>query len=81
MVEVRPLPCYPSGMAKALKEPEIITRSGKPVSVILPIKDYESLLARLEDAEDAACLKKARSKPLSFRPLNDYLAETKKARV
>ena len=68
-------------MAKVIKEPEIITRSGKPVSVILPIKDYEKLLSRLEDAEDAACLKKARSKPLFFRTLNDYLAESKQARV
>lgn len=62
---------------KTLPEPEIITRKGKPVSVILPIKQYEALLERLEDAEDVAYLKKARTKPLSFRPLSEYLAEQK----
>ena len=67
---------------KALaKEPEIITRCGKPISVILPIKDYQKLLDRLEDAEDAACLKNARGKALFFRPLADYLAERNPAGV
>lgn len=68
-------------MKKVSKEPEIITRAGKPVSVILPIKEYEALLERLEDAEDAAYLKKARSKDLSFRPLSSYLAEREKSGV
>lgn len=63
------------------KEPEVIVRDGKPVSVILPIKDYEELLERLEDAEDVAYLKKLRSKPLSFRPLSEYLAERSKTHV
>jgi PHD/YefM family antitoxin component YafN of YafNO toxin-antitoxin module len=63
------------------KEPEVIVRDGKPVSVILPIKEYEELLERLEDAEDVAYLKKLRSKPLSFRPLSEYLAERSKANV
>ena len=56
-------------------EPEIVTRKGKPVSVILPIKDYEELLERAEDAEDIAWLKKARRKKLQYRPLDDYLAK------
>ena len=56
-------------------EPEIVTRKGKPVSVILPIKDYEELLERVEDAEDVAWLKKARRKKLQYRPLEDYLAK------
>ena len=68
-------------MSTLAKEPEVITRRGKPVSVILPIKEYQALLERLEDAEDAAYLKKARTKPLSYRPLKDYLAERRKARV
>ena len=55
-------------------EPEIVTRKGQPVSVILPIKDYEELLERAEDAEDVAWLKRARLKPLHYRPLEDYLA-------
>jgi prevent-host-death family protein len=62
-------------MKAARPEPEIVTRKGKPVSVILPIKDYEELLERVEDAEDMASLKRARRKPLHYRPLEEYLAE------
>jgi PHD/YefM family antitoxin component YafN of YafNO toxin-antitoxin module len=65
-------------MKATLREPEIVTRKGKPVSVIIPIKDYEELLERLEDAEDAAWLKRARKKPLRYRPLEEYLAERKR---
>ena len=61
-------------MNATLSEPEIVTRKGKPVSVIIPIKDYEELLERVEDSGDAAWLKRARSKPLHYRPLEDYLA-------
>lgn len=68
-------------MKASLVEPEIITRKGKPVSVIISIKAYEDLLERLEDAEDLAYLKKARTKPLSFRPLKEYLAERRKTHV
>jgi hypothetical protein len=56
-------------------EPEIVTRKGKPVSVILPIANYEELLERAEDADDIAWLKAARKKPQQYRPLEDYLAE------
>ena len=65
-------------MKTAFAEPEIVTKKGKPVSVILPIKEYEELLERLEDAEDVAYLKKARRKPLHYRPLEDVLAELAK---
>lgn len=65
-------------MKAALREPEIVTRKGKPVSVIIPIKDHEELLERLEDAEDMAWLKRARKKPLHYRPLEEYLAERKR---
>ena len=44
-------------MKTTLLEPEIVTRKGKPVSVILPIADYEELLERAEDADDVAWLK------------------------
>jgi PHD/YefM family antitoxin component YafN of YafNO toxin-antitoxin module len=54
---------------------EIVTRNGKPVSVIIPIKEYEELLERAEDAGDVAWLKRARRKPLHYRPLEEYLAE------
>jgi PHD/YefM family antitoxin component YafN of YafNO toxin-antitoxin module len=62
-------------MKATLPEPEIVTRKGKPVSVIIPIKEYEELLERAEDMDDAAWLKRARRKPLHYRPLEDYLAE------
>jgi hypothetical protein len=61
-------------------EPEIVTRKGKPVSVILPIKKYAELLERVEDAEDIAWLRKARQKPLSYRPLEEYVSEREKKR-
>ena len=67
-------------MSAALLEPEIVTRKGKPVSVILPLKAYKELLERLEDAEDLAWLKRARKAPLHYRPLEDYLAEKKPKR-
>lgn len=65
-------------MKGILPEPEIVTRKGKPVSVIIPIKDYQELLERVEDAEDLASLKRARKKPLHYRPLEEYLAERKR---
>jgi hypothetical protein len=62
-------------MKVTFPEPEIVIRKGKPVSVIIPIKDYEELLERVEDSDDVACLKRVRSKQLHYRPLEDYLAE------
>jgi hypothetical protein len=49
-----------------------------PVSVIIPNEAYEELLERAEDAEDVAWLKRAREKPLHYRPLEDYLAGRKR---
>ena len=65
-------------MKAAMSEPEIVTRKGKPVSVIIPLKDYKELLERVEDSDDVAWLKRARRKPLHYRPLEDYLAERKR---
>ncbi len=65
-------------MKATLPEPEIVTRKGKPVSVILPMKDYEELLERVEDAHDLSWLKRTRKKPLHYRPLEDYLTERKR---
>ena len=56
---------------------EIITRNGKPVSVIIPIAEYEELLERAEDASDLKSLKRARAGMLQYRPLEEYLAERK----
>jgi PHD/YefM family antitoxin component YafN of YafNO toxin-antitoxin module len=61
-----------------LPEPEFVTRKSKPVSVIIPIKDYEELLERVEDTDDLARLMRARKKTLRYRPLEDYLAERKR---
>lgn len=65
-------------MKTTLPEPEIVTRKGKPISVIIPIEAYEELLERSEDAEDVAWLNKARRKPLHYRPLADVLADLEK---
>jgi len=54
-------------MKATLSEPEIVTRKGKPVSVIIPIKDYVELLERVEDADDVAWLKRAR-RSAHYRP-------------
>ena len=61
-------------MSAVTKEPEIVTRNGKPVAVIIPIEDYKELLERAEDGEDVAWLKRARKKKLQYRPLEEYLA-------
>jgi prevent-host-death family protein len=69
-------------MKATQRQPEIVVRKGKPVSVILPIEMYQELLERLEDAEDMAWLKQARQKPMRYRPLEEYLAQRKaKCRV
>jgi PHD/YefM family antitoxin component YafN of YafNO toxin-antitoxin module len=57
------------------REPEIVTRNGKPVSVIIPLKEYQELLERAEDVEDVAWLKRARKRKLHYRPLEEYLTE------
>jgi prevent-host-death family protein len=67
-------------MKARLADVEIVTRKGEPVSVIIPIKEYEELLERLEDSHDVAWLREARKKPLQYRPLEEYLADRKKAR-
>ena len=65
-------------MKASFAEPEIVTKNGKPVSVIIPIKEYEEMIERLEDAEDVAYLKEARRKPLHYRPLAEVLADLAK---
>ena len=64
-----------ASMKATRRKPQIVTRNGKPVSVIIPIKDYEELLERVEDAEDVAWLKQARGGKLEYRPLEEYLAK------
>lgn len=54
-------------------EVEIVVREGKPVAVIMDIDDYRDILERLEDWEDLKALEEMRSRPLSFRRLEDFL--------
>src|SRR5260370_8333579 len=67
-------------MKAANAEPEIVTRNGKPISVIVPIKKYQEMIERLEDAEassmptghsSAICATPAASVPASgFRRIS-----------
>jgi len=59
--------------------PQIITRNGKAVSVIVPVKEYEELLERAEDASDLKWLKRLRAGKIEYRPLEEYLAERAKS--
>jgi PHD/YefM family antitoxin component YafN of YafNO toxin-antitoxin module len=62
--------------------PQVITRNGKAVSVIVPIAEYEELSERAEDATDLKWLKRARAGKLQYRPLEEYMGERKaKARA
>jgi hypothetical protein len=57
-------------------EPEIVTRNGKPLSVIIPNQEYEELLERLGDSADAAWIERVRRKPLEHRPLEAYAGQS-----
>jgi PHD/YefM family antitoxin component YafN of YafNO toxin-antitoxin module len=57
------------------RSPEIVLRDGQPAAVILDIEEYQEILERLEDLDDLDMLKEMREKPLSFRKLEDFLAE------
>ena len=67
-------------MKAVLSEPQIVTRNGKPVSVIIPIEKYQELLEQLEDTADIAWLRRARRKPMNYRTLDQYLAESRTKR-
>lgn len=58
-----------------VKETEVIYRNNKPVSVIIDIDKYYEMLERLEDIEDLNYIKSLKSKKLSYRKLDDILAE------
>ena len=60
-------------MKTPIKNPEIIMRDGKPVSVILDIDIYEQMLEQIEGIEDLEYLEKIRQQPLEFRSLDDFL--------
>ena len=65
-------------MSKALtKKPQFIIERGKPIAVILNIRDYEELLQRVEDTEDLTELRQLRKTTLKFRPFEEFLKEQK----
>jgi len=55
--------------------PQVVYEDGKPVAVILNIDVYREMLERLEDAEELEMLDEMRKRPLSFRSVDDFLAE------
>jgi prevent-host-death family protein len=67
-------------MRSASSEPQIVTRNGKPVSVIIPIEEYQELLESAEDAVDIEWLRRARRKPMQYRSLEDYLVQRRAKR-
>jgi len=70
-----PATTYIPAMKTKMPEPEIITRKGKAVSVIVPIQIYQEMIERLEDADDIEWLKNARKKQQSYRKLEDVVAD------
>jgi len=40
--------------------------------VVLPLEDYEGLLARIEDLEDALALQEAEAKTTRLRPYREF---------
>jgi len=43
--------------------------------VVLPLEDYEGLLARIEDLEDALALQEAKAKTTRLRPYREFREE------
>lgn len=63
------------------KTPEVIYRNDKPVSVILDIKEYQEILERLDDIEDLEFIEQLKNKSLTFRKLDDFLADYNSSNV
>ena len=55
----------------------LIDSKGKPKGVVLSIREYRRLLARLEDLEDALELKEAQGQGGEFEDLEAVLARLK----
>jgi hypothetical protein len=43
--------------------------------VVLPLEDYEGLLARIEDLEDALALQEAKAETTRLRPYDEFREE------
>lgn len=59
----------------SIKEPEVIYRNNKPVSVIIDIDKYYEMLDRLEDIDDLNYIESLKNKKLSFRKFDDIINE------
>lgn len=64
-------------MVRKKRKPQLVVEDGEPTAVILDIEEYEQLLERLEEADDLEVLQEMRKKPLKFRPLSEFLDESK----
>ncbi len=64
-------------MVRKKRKPQLVVEDGEPTAVILDIGEYEQLLERLEEVDDLEALQKMRKKPLKFRPLSEFLDESK----
>lgn len=60
---------------RSAKNPEIIYRNNKPVSVIIDLEDYKEMLERLDDIEDLEFINNSKNRSLNFRKLDDFLSE------
>ena len=47
---------------RSSKNPEVIYRNNKPVSVIIDLEEYKKILERLEDIEDLEFINKIKIK-------------------
>jgi hypothetical protein len=55
--------------------PTVATINIEGPVVVLPLEDYEELLARIEDLEDALALQEAKAKTTRLRPYRDFREE------
>jgi len=60
----------------SVREPEIVYRDNKPVSVIIDIDKYNEMLERLEDIEDVEFIRNLKKEKLEFRSLDTFLEES-----
>jgi len=59
---------------RIVKEPQVVYSNNKPVSVIIDIDEYNEMLERLEDVEDIKYVESLKSKKLTFRKFDEFLA-------
>ena len=57
----------------ARKKPEFVYQNGKPVKVLLDIKQYQQMLEELEDLEDIKALEEIRKNNEGSIKLSEYL--------